>query len=100
MTFMTGDQNLLSADARGRGRVPVERREALLDELEHSQAAHFGFVSFRVILRPAARNVGGSPPSDSSTGPGRPHSLIAHAQGVSPFRGVGRIRLRSGRTRR
>jgi hypothetical protein len=30
----------------------------------------------------AARNGGGSPPSDCSMGPGRPRSLIAHAQGV------------------
>lgn len=36
MTSMTGDQNLLQADVRGRVRVPAERREALLDEYERS----------------------------------------------------------------
>jgi hypothetical protein len=36
MTFMTADQKVLLADARGRVRVPVERREALLDEFERS----------------------------------------------------------------
>jgi hypothetical protein len=36
MTFMSGDQKLLSADERGRVRVSVERREALLDDFERS----------------------------------------------------------------
>ena len=36
MTFMMGDQKLLATDARGRVRVPVEWREALLDEFERS----------------------------------------------------------------
>ena len=36
MTYMTEDQKLMTTDARGRVRVPEERREALLDEFERS----------------------------------------------------------------
>lgn len=36
MTFIAGDQKLMTTDERGRVRVPVERREALLDEFERS----------------------------------------------------------------
>jgi hypothetical protein len=36
MTFMTQDEKLIATDARGRVRVPAERREALLDEFERS----------------------------------------------------------------
>jgi hypothetical protein len=34
MTFMTGNPKLMATDAKGRVRVPVKRREALLEEFE------------------------------------------------------------------
>lgn len=49
MTFMSGDQKLLSADARGRVRVPVERREALLDEFERSGLSGVKFAQLTGI---------------------------------------------------
>jgi hypothetical protein len=36
MTFMSEAEQILKSDTRGRVRVPVERREALLDEFERS----------------------------------------------------------------
>jgi hypothetical protein len=46
MTFMTGDQKVLLADARGRVRVAVERREALLDEFERSGMSGVKFAHY------------------------------------------------------
>jgi hypothetical protein len=47
MTFMTGDQKLMSTDARGRVRVPVERCDALLDEFERSRSSWVKFAQLR-----------------------------------------------------
>ena len=52
MTFMTGDQKLLATDARGRVRVPVERREALLDEFERSGLSGVKFAQMVGVKYP------------------------------------------------
>jgi len=52
MTFMTEDQNLLQSDARGRVRVPVERREGLLDEFERSGMSGVKFARLAGIKYP------------------------------------------------
>jgi hypothetical protein len=44
MTFMSGDQKVLLADACGQVRVPLERREALLDEFERSGMSGMKFA--------------------------------------------------------
>jgi len=49
MTFMNEDQKLLSADARGRVRVPAGRREALLDEFERSGLSGVKFAQLAGI---------------------------------------------------
>ena len=52
MTFMTGDQKLMTTDARGRVRVPVERREALLDEFERSGLSGVKFAQMVGVKYP------------------------------------------------
>jgi hypothetical protein len=52
MTFMTGDQKLMTTDARGRVRVPVERREALLDEFERSGLSGVKFAQMAGLKYP------------------------------------------------
>jgi hypothetical protein len=44
MTSMTAEAEVLKQDERGRVRVPVERREALLDEFENSAASGAKFA--------------------------------------------------------
>jgi hypothetical protein len=52
MTFMTQDQKLMTTDARGRVRVPVERREALLDEFERSGLSGAKFAQMAGVKYP------------------------------------------------
>ena len=52
MTFMTGDQKLMATDARGRVRVAVERREALLDEFERSGLSGVKFAQMVGVKYP------------------------------------------------
>jgi len=52
MTFMNGDQKLLSTDERGRVRVPPERREALLDEFERSGMSGAKFARMAGVQYP------------------------------------------------
>ena len=52
MTFMTGDQKLMTTDARGRVRVPVERREALLDDFERSGLSGVKFAQMVGVKYP------------------------------------------------
>lgn len=42
---MIGSGEVLKSDAKGRGRVPVERREALLDEFERSGLSAMKFAA-------------------------------------------------------
>jgi transposase-like protein len=56
MTFTTGDQNILQADARGRVRVSAERREALLDEFERSGLSGAKFARLAGVKYPTFAN--------------------------------------------
>jgi hypothetical protein len=52
MTFMMQDQKLMTTDARGRVRVPEERREALLDEFERSGLSGVKFAQLVGVKYP------------------------------------------------
>ena len=52
MTFMMQDQKLMTTDARGRVRVPAERREALLDEFERSGLSGVKFAQMVGVKYP------------------------------------------------
>jgi hypothetical protein len=52
MTFMMQDQKLMTTDARGRVRVPEERREALLDEFERSGLSGVKFAQMVGVKYP------------------------------------------------
>lgn len=52
MTFMTEGDQILKSDARGRVRVPVERREALLDEFERSGLSGVKFAQLVGVKYP------------------------------------------------
>jgi len=52
MTFMMQDQKLMTTDARGRVRVPVERREALLDDFEQSGLSGVKFAQMAGVKYP------------------------------------------------
>ena len=52
MTFMMQDQKLMTTDARGRVRVPKERREALLDEFEQSGLSGVKFAQLAGVKYP------------------------------------------------
>ena len=52
MTFMAEDQKLMTSDARGRVRVPEERREALLDEFERSGLSGVKFARLAGVKHP------------------------------------------------
>jgi hypothetical protein len=56
MTFMTGDQNVLVADARGRVRVSAERWEALLEEFERGGLSGAKFARLAGIKYPTFAN--------------------------------------------
>ena len=49
---MMQDQKLMTTDARGRVRVPVERREALLDEFERSGLSGVKFAQMVGVKYP------------------------------------------------
>jgi transposase len=81
MTFMTGDQKVLLADARGRVRVAVERREALLDEFERSgmsgvkfaQLAGIKYQTFAVWVQKRRKARSGQA---ATQGPERPIAFV------------------------
>src|SRR6476469_3229415 len=52
MTFMTAEAEVLKVDTRGRVRVPVERREALLDEFERSGLSGVKFAKLVGVKYP------------------------------------------------
>ena len=52
MTFMTQDEKLMTTDTKGRVRVPVERREALLDEFERSGLSGMKFARLAGVKYP------------------------------------------------
>src|SRR5215213_8036712 len=52
MTFMMQDQKLMTTDARGHVKVPVERREALLDEFERSGLSGVKFAQLAGVKYP------------------------------------------------
>jgi len=49
MTSLIGEAEVLKTDTRGRVRIPVERREALLDEFEKSGMSGAKFARFAGI---------------------------------------------------
>ena len=49
---MTGEEKLLTSDTRGRVRVSVERREALLDEFERSGLSGLKFAQLAGVKYP------------------------------------------------
>ena len=56
MTFLTAQTEVLKQDARGRVRVPRERREALLEEFEKSGASGVKFARLAGIKYPTFAN--------------------------------------------
>ena len=52
MTLMVQDQKLMTTDAHGRVRVPVERREGLLDEFERSGLSGVKFAQMVGVKYP------------------------------------------------
>lgn len=56
MTFLNAQAEVLKQDARGRVRVPRERREALLDEFEKSGASGVKFARLAGIKYPTFAN--------------------------------------------
>jgi hypothetical protein len=52
MTSLSEDHHVLKSDTRGRVRVPVERREALLDEFERSGLSGLKFAAFAGVKYP------------------------------------------------
>src|SRR5436190_11116504 len=77
MTFMVQDQKLMTTDARGRVRVPVERREALLDEFERSGVSGAKFAAMVGVKYPTfalwvqkRRKAGATAKADAGLGNG------------------------------
>ena len=60
MTSLSEDHHVLKSDTRGRVRVPVERREALLDEFERSGLSGLKFAALAGVIL-AGRLASGSP---------------------------------------
>lgn len=52
MTFALSEEKLMTVDGRGRVRVPVERREALLDEFERSGLSGVKFARLAGVKYP------------------------------------------------
>jgi hypothetical protein len=52
MTSLSEDHHVLKSDTRGRVRVPVERREALLDEFERSGLSGLKFAALAGVKYP------------------------------------------------
>jgi hypothetical protein len=104
MTSTSESHNVLKTDARGRVRVPVERREALLDEFERSGLSGVKFAELVGVKYPTfalwaqkrrkARADGPAEARVEPTRPSRPQALrFFEAIAEAPEEGVATMGL-------